>query len=112
MDYGFSKELPESDPRQAIFAEQRAERGFDDTETWALDSVIVKFVLPRLKRFKELHICHPPSITMEEWDQKIQKMIDAFEEYERRDDHPRDWDTKKIDEGFKLFIEYFHDLWW
>lgn len=116
MDYGFSKELPASDNRQEFFAKQREERGFDDTETWALDHVIAKFVTPRLKRFKELHICHPHGITMEEWDEIIQKMIDGFEEILTRDDtrekRGREYDSEKVQEGLKLFAEYFHDLWW
>ena len=111
MNYSLHKDIPETDERQPIWAKQREERGFDDTELWALDITIVKFILPRLKLFRERLISFPPSITFEEWKSILQKMIDGFEEYERRDEHPLDWDTKKIDEGMKLFVEYFHDLW-
>ena len=33
---------------------QRIIRGFDDGETWSLDYNIIKFTLPRLKRFREI----------------------------------------------------------
>jgi hypothetical protein len=112
MDYGYSKNLPKKDSRQSLYKKQREERGFDDTETWALDATIAKFVLPRLKRFKELHICHPSSITMEEWDCIIQQMIDGFEEALLRDEKIVDWDYEKVNTGLKLFVEYYHDLWW
>ena len=55
--YGFAWELRKDDYRHPKFKEQRKERGFDDTETWCLDSTITSFVLPRLERFKELNIC-------------------------------------------------------
>jgi hypothetical protein len=114
-DYGFSTELREADERQAAWAEQRRTRGFDDTETWALDAVIAKFLIPRLKRFKELHFCHPPQISMEQWDEILQKMIDGFEESLTRDDltekRGREWDSTKVEEGLKLFAEWYHDLW-
>lgn len=37
------------------FLWQRWTRGFDDSETWSLDSTISYFILPRLKRFKEIY---------------------------------------------------------
>lgn len=111
-DHGCSSELPETDERLAVFAEQRKERGFDDTETWSLDYAIAKFAIPRLKRFKELHICHPPNITMEEWDEKIQDMIDGFEEVVKDGTGGMEVDYDKMDKGLDTFREYYRDLWW
>jgi hypothetical protein len=116
MDYGLSKEISADDERQADWAKQREERGFDDTETWALDAAFAKFAIPRLKAFKERHICHPPSITFEQWDEIIQKMIDGFEEALTRDDtterRGHEWDHAKVQEGLRLFAEWYGDLWW
>ena len=49
----FSLDLKEDDERKEIFKKQRLERGFDETELWNLDTTILKFILPRLKAFKE-----------------------------------------------------------
>lgn len=115
MDYGFSSTMRPEDERQPHWARQREERGFDDTELWALDSALSQMIVVRLKAFKDGHICHPPCITMEEWDGIIQKMIDGFEEVLTRDltteKRGREWDGEKVQEGLKLFAEYFCDLW-
>jgi len=42
------------DKRDWKFLWQRWTRGFDDSETWVLYMPITKFILPRLKRFKEI----------------------------------------------------------
>lgn len=92
------------------FLWQRWIRGFDDSETWSLDSTIVEFILPRLKRFKEVrknsglpsHIAEKfregyelnqygciidEKVRREQWDKAekywddlLQKMIDAFQD--------------------------------
>lgn len=110
MDYGFSKDLKPDDKRLPEYAKQREERGFDDTETWSLAWVIARFILPRLKRFKEAHCCYPPSLTMKKWDKKLQKMIDGFEEMTKEDNF--DVDYKKVDKALKLFRKWYYDLWW
>ena len=50
-------------PRKVImkvrFFWQRLTRGFDDSETWDMDSTFYKWFLPRLKRYKELSIGYP-----------------------------------------------------
>jgi hypothetical protein len=61
--------------RDIKFFFQKRLKGFSDDETWNLDSEISKFVLPRLKRFKELNICHPGNLTPTKWDQMIDDMI-------------------------------------
>lgn len=51
----FSLAEPDDD-RWEDWEYQRRTRGFDDTELWNLDSTIVKFILPRLKVFRDQ--CH------------------------------------------------------
>ncbi len=81
---------------------QRRTRGFDDRVTWSLDISLADWMLPRLKRFKELNNGGVPlkdreSLTEEqiarvdggeleagvfspqEWDEVIDKMIFAFD---------------------------------
>lgn len=83
---------------------QRRIRGFDDSELWSLDYTILKFILPRLKRYRasnrigwpgpeaifdikyedfqalsvpEREILNAQSL--EEWDRMLDKMIRAIE---------------------------------
>ena len=102
----FSLELNENDTRKELFKKQRLERGFDDTELWNLDMTILKFILPRLKLFKEKTGNYPPELkSAEEWDACIDKMIKSIESI-LTDSFDADF------EGFELFKKYFLDLWW
>ena len=88
------------------YKKQRIERGFDDTELWNLDTTILKFVLPRLKRFKECTIGFPPDFeTLEEWQECLEKIIINIEKIINSEE---DVDY----EGFELFKKYFFNLWW
>jgi len=109
--------VKESDRRYARYVKQLETNGFCDAETWSLDSTICRFILPRLKRFKEINTGYPSDLEPEEWNLILDKIIFAFEfellKYE--------WDQNKDDfadkyakykEGMKLFAERFEDLWW
>lgn len=98
-----------SDKRWDDYKEQRMSRGFDNSETWSLDSTISRFIEPRLKVFKELHAGYPGYLTEEKWEEILDKMIKAFE-YINNDDT---FDHKEeVDEGLDLFRKHFFDLWW
>lgn len=110
---GFAHTLPKNDKRLEKYKKQRKDRGWDDTELWSLDTTIAKFIVPRLKRFKETVNGHPNEFTFEEWKVELQKMIDAFE-YVANDDEYYSYDKKKIkmcDVGMKSFHKYFSHLW-
>ena len=106
------------------YLRERLERGFDDTEIWNLCDTVAMFILPRLKRFKEVNKGYPAELTPEGWDEVIEKMIYAFEhsEYEDLDYDGKNWfelpETEKneilckITEGLNLFARHFFDLWW
>jgi len=110
--------VPLSNPteeRLEEFRKQRLERGFDDTETWNLDNTIALFIVPRLKRFKEVTDCYPHSYeSIEKWKEAIQKMIDGFELWITHDkwDHRDVEKHKKVDEAIQLFAKEFKALWW
>ena len=91
---------------------QRLERGFDDTETWNLYVTIAGFVVPRLKRFKEVTIGYPASMTEKEWDECLDKMIFAFETVLNEDDDIDICDNEKVVEGLSLFAKHYLHLWW
>jgi len=40
------------DDREEEYRRQRIERGFDDSEIWNLDLTIAKFILPRIKHYR------------------------------------------------------------
>lgn len=115
----------------------RIRNGWDNSDTWTLYNTISKFILPRLKRFKEVNNGTPNEIykkyrdpnrkvsenirlASKEWNEKLDKMILSFETIINEDIFEHDWSDKKYwkkqrkieKEGLKLFAEYFQDLWW
>ena len=103
-----------TDNREVEYAKQRQLRGFDDSETWSLTDTICHFIIPRLKRFKEVNNGIPHPLTMDEWNTIIDKMLLAFELISR-EEGSRIWsdeESKQIDEGLDLFREWFMALWW
>jgi len=107
--------MPES--RDEIFARQRAERGWDDRETWSLDYTVAKFMLPRLQRFREVKAGHPAGMTMEEWQEILGKIEFALTctIKDLDDDNgvivPQE-DHEKWQEGNELLGKWFNALWW
>jgi hypothetical protein len=56
---------------------QRRFRGWD-SETWNLDFEFGKWVLPRVRRFKELERGYPKGLTEQEWNGILDQMIAGF----------------------------------
>jgi len=103
--HGFEKN--ESETKKQIL-----KQGFSDTEVWNLDTTIAKFVLPRLKRLKEIHHGYPHNLTEEKWEEILETMIKGFEIYTKRDE--LNWsqsDSKIIKKSLKYFSKYFLNLW-
>lgn len=124
------------DDRWEKYKQQRLERGFDNSELWNLDSTIVKFILPRLKAFREIAYSTPGSLAYEfeqkgysneeankladkAWEEILDKIEWAFENYsneptsEPGKDFRKEYKkyNKKLDEGFKLFGKWFSAFW-
>lgn len=58
---------------------QRRFRGFDDSETWALDWTFYEWLYPRLKRFQEVNCCYPHNYkSFEKWDNELKKRIEQL----------------------------------
>ncbi len=92
---------------------QRLTRGWDDSQTYSLDYSLGQIIAPRLSRLKEINNGYPDSMTPEEWNAKLDKMIAAFEfaGSERRwEAGPEEFE--KHNEGLKLFAEHYWQLWW
>lgn len=102
--------------RDVKFLWQRITRGFDDSETWSLDYSLAKLILPRLKRFRELDPCFiPTDMTHDEWNTILDKMIYAFEwaaSDSRWYNECSEEESARVNEGLKLFAEYYFAMWW
>lgn len=93
----------------------RIKYGFFDEETWNLDYTMAKFILPRLKRFREVVKRYPPELkSLDEWQKTLDKMIWSFESIVNEYDNVvLDLEqNKKQQEGLDLFSKYFTALWW
>ena len=81
-------------------------------EVWNTDNVLAQFIAPRLLAFKALdkHGYPPECKDMREWNNIIQKMIDAFElmKYVHT---PSPDESKTIEQGLDLFCKYYRNLW-
>jgi hypothetical protein len=99
--YGLHEEMSPDDSRQTEWAEQRATRGFDNTELWNLDITIAKFILPRLIAYKE--------VSTHTDDKGIDKMIVAFEAIVNGDCFNSM--PEEVEEGLKVFHENYFRLW-
>lgn len=104
-----------NDQRQARWTLERQEQGFDSTELWSLFYTITKFILPRLKAFRDSPGGYPMFLNSEqEWQAIIDKMIWSFEEIEKDacvDVKDIVAHEERIKEGLNLFAQYFRHLW-
>lgn len=95
-------------------------------ECWNLDTTLAALILPRLIHFRDSH-CGAPGRVFEydergnilneeaghqKWEEILDKMIWAFYLYISVDSCCWTGEQKQqIDEGLKLFAEYFQSLW-
>ena len=105
--------------RKKKYKEQRMTRGFDDTEMWNLDITFCKFIIPRLKVFKELNDGYPARYhSIEEWNKILDEMIEGFEfhsnkfNWDTADANEENGNMAKAKKAIRLFQENFFDLWW
>lgn len=95
--------------------QRRFRGGWDDSHVWDLSAHIAEFVLPRLKRFREINCAFPCSMeTIQEWNDIVDDMIYALE-YHVKDmvdcKPPSDIDENRLQRGFEAFGKYFCGLW-
>jgi len=109
--HGFVHTLLRSDKRIEYLLNQYDKDGFDDSETWSLFNTITSFILPRLKRFREIEAGYPMGMTQGKWNKIIDKMIIAFELIDK-DECITDKQYKQQKEGLRLFAKHFQNLWW
>ena len=82
-------------------------------EVWNTDNTIAQLIVPRLQAFKALdkHGYCPDFNGMREWNNAIQKMIDAFELMKYAGGVHTKEEERTVEEGLDLFRKYFEYLW-
>ena len=82
-------------------------------EVWNTDNTIAQLIVPRLQAFKALdkHGYCPDFKGMREWNNAIQKMIDAFELMKFVGGVDTKEEERIVEEGLDLFRKYFISLW-
>lgn len=102
-------------PRCLFLWRQRITRGWDDSDTWALDDTFVRWFLPRLRRYRELTNGYPGNLnSAEEWDEILGKIVWALDQHQIDDWHlhlPEE-ERPKVDEGFMLLGRWLQAMWW
>ena len=111
--------LGEKDSRQSKYLSIKNKTGVSPDETWNLDISIAKFLVPRLKAFKNMTNGYPMNLSEEygknafnEWIKILDQMIYAFKLIENDKMIYSEDQNKKIEKGLDLFRKYFRDLWW
>lgn len=109
-DEVYSKDLA----TREMYKQQRFEQGFDDTETWHMDRTIALFIIPRLKKFIEVNNGIPTGETVESYNEKLNFIISAFENYYATNKYYEsvdDTERKKLTDDVKQAVEYLSKLW-
>lgn len=112
--------IKKTDKRYKGFKKQIKEKGFCDAETWGLDSTIAEFILPRLRRFRQILAGYPGNLTSHEWEVILDDMIFAFDwslnneenKYDKLTDYEKEENWRRYETGMNRFAEYFRHLWW
>lgn len=81
-------------------------------EVWNTYHTLAQLIVPRLQAFKALDkygYC-PHFKGMREWNNAIQKMIDAFELLKYNSSFSEE-EQKTIKEGLDLFCKHYRNLW-
>lgn len=104
----FSDELSKKDRKK--YQKQLKQTGIDNTEVWALDTTIAKFILPRLQLLRKTAHGYPNSLSSEEeWKAILLQMEDTFQLV--IDSHLTIPNLNKLNQGMQLFATYYRDLW-
>jgi hypothetical protein len=87
----------------------RLKHGFWYSECWALDSVIARFALPRLRHLRTIAHGHPVDVTWDQWFAIIHE-IEWFLEW-HIDSDSLTYDRARYERAGQLFGKYFGNLW-
>ena len=89
----------------------------DKKDLYNLDKTLAEYILPRVKRFREINKeSYPADLKdMKAWNKILDQIIFSFQyslkESIEADEKIREKNQRKYKKGMKLFAEYFEDLW-
>ncbi len=107
------------DKKLEKYKKQIEEQGFDDTETWHLDTTLALFLIPRLKRFIQVNNGFPNGETYESYIEKLKFIVKSFEEY-----YLNMYENEKVSlelekerlnnakKAVEILSELWFNLWW
>jgi len=104
--------VSEDDGRVEQFREQRLARGFDESELWSLDLTLSKFMLPRIKEFRDTYPGDAEQSA--EFISDLDKIVVALEMIIKEGGgglFTVEGEKEKVEEGLKLLGENFLSLW-
>ena len=115
---------------------QKVSIRIDKHDTWSMDHTLAPIILPMLKQLKETNHGYPALLGENEWDDIMDEMIWAFEQkcrdhweadyygpyidgedgvfsghFEWTDNEGLKAHQERMTNGFKLFGEYYENLW-
>ena len=120
INFSVAEEIYGKDPASLEkYKQQRFENGFDDTETWHIDRTLALFIIPRLKRFIEVNNGIPNGETVESYNEKLNFIISAFENYYSTDRYYQSTDSAEreqladdVRKAVGLLSNLWFELWW
>ena len=96
------------------FGFQRMFRGYDSSAYWDLDYYLTKTIIPVLKFYRNNEVGYPASLTIKQWENKLDKMIKAFTLIKEENEKVEVLTKKEkhlVYEGLKEFATYYRSLW-
>ena len=115
INFSVAEECYGKDPTTLeMYKQQRFENGFDDTETWHIDRTMALFIIPRLKRFIEVNNGIPTGETVESYNEKLNFIISAFENYYTTNKYYESTDIeerKQLTDDVRKAVDYISKLW-
>lgn len=112
--------IEDGQARQWWYYWQRNWRGFDASDMWNLDSRILDWLIPRLKRFADDAKGHGwPTMNGKEIEYRdgreiTEQMVEGFELLKKSYDTDKDLNERgmqKVNLAFNLFKKHFDNLW-
>lgn len=90
---------------------EREEMGFDTTEVINLDTTVAKFLLPRIKHFKNITKSYPSGLTKDSWNEILDKIIYAMDYFSSDKKYDDEGEMYLALEGAQLLGKHFANLW-
>ena len=98
--------------RELGYAWQRVWKGYDNRFWWDMNNAFINLYTELFKEFRDNMNSHPHNIGHVEWKNILDKMVNLLEQMWALEDNCEYGKAlKKKNEFFKLFSEYFYDLW-